>query len=72
MSAVRRTLSSLLLSLIVLTAAAADDSASPDTEIWRKVRADLFGDRPIVDDGSQRKHCAGDARTCRGRVGGAA
>ena len=29
---------------------AADDSASPDTEIWRKVRADLFGKRIIEDD----------------------
>jgi sulfur-oxidizing protein SoxY len=31
-------------------AAAADDSSNPDTQIWRKVRADLFGERPIVDD----------------------
>ena len=50
MNTVRRTLSTLFLSLIVLTAAAADESASPNTEIWRKVRADLFGDRPIADD----------------------
>ena len=42
----------MFLSLIVLTAAAADDGASPNTEIWRKVRADLFGDRPVVDDAS--------------------
>jgi sulfur-oxidizing protein SoxY len=49
MNTVRRTLSTLFLSLIVLTAAAADDSASPNTEIWRKVRADLFGDRQIAD-----------------------
>ena len=52
MDAVRRTLSSLLLSLIVLNAVAADDSASPNTEIWRKVRADLFGERPIVENGA--------------------
>lgn len=50
MNAVLRTLSTLFLSLIVLAAAAADDSASPNTEIWHKVRADLFGDRPIADD----------------------
>ncbi len=52
MNTVRRTLSTLFLSLIVLSAAAADDSASPNTEIWRKVRADLFGERPIMDDGA--------------------
>jgi sulfur-oxidizing protein SoxY len=40
----------LSLSLIALAAIAADDSASPDTEIWRKVRADLFGNRPLADD----------------------
>ncbi|MFL6580732.1 MAG: quinoprotein dehydrogenase-associated SoxYZ-like carrier [Burkholderiales bacterium] len=34
------------------TPVAADDSASPDTQIWRKVRADLFGERPISDDGA--------------------
>lgn len=50
MSMLRRTLPILILSLVVLNAAAADDSTSPDTEIWRKVRADLFGDRPITDD----------------------
>jgi sulfur-oxidizing protein SoxY len=42
----------LCLSIIALTATAADDSASPNTEIWRKVRADLFGERTIVDDGA--------------------
>src|SRR5260221_2065426 len=47
---VRRFLSVLSLSLIALAAIAADDSASPDTAIWRKVRADLFGDRPLADD----------------------
>ena len=52
MNTVRRTLSALFLSLIVPSAAAADDGAIPNTEIWRKVRADLFGDRPIVDDGT--------------------
>ncbi len=32
---------------------AADESANPDTEIWRKVRADLFESRPIaMDDGA--------------------
>lgn len=50
MNILRRTLPILLLPLVVLTAAAADDSTSPNTEIWRKVRADLFGDRPITDD----------------------
>jgi sulfur-oxidizing protein SoxY len=50
MNTVRRILPILFLSLIVLTATAADDSVSPNTEIWRKVRADLFGDRPIADD----------------------
>src|SRR5690349_15052058 len=36
------------------TALAADDASNPDTEIWRKVRADLFGDRAIeVDEGGQ-------------------
>lgn len=46
----RRILSTVFLSLVALAAAAADDSANSDTEIWRKVRADLFGDRPISDD----------------------
>src|SRR5258706_16012255 len=45
-----RFLSVLSLSLIALAAIAADDSASPDTALWRKVRADLFGDRPLADD----------------------
>ena len=38
---------------VVLTAGlagAADEGANPDTQIWRNVRADLFGGRPI-DDG---------------------
>src|ERR1700676_3458238 len=55
MNAVRRILSTVFLSLVALTAAAADDSASPNTEIWRKVRADLFGDRPIADDAGTGK-----------------
>ena len=38
----------LALLSLTLTAAAADESANPDTEIWRKVRADLFGERPIT------------------------
>jgi sulfur-oxidizing protein SoxY len=40
----------LCLSLIALPAAAADEATNADTEIWRKVRADLFGERPITDD----------------------
>jgi len=40
----------LALWCLALNATAADDSANPDTEIWRQVRADLFGDRPITDD----------------------
>ena len=51
----RRILSTVFLSLVALTSAAADDSASPNTEIWRKVRADLFGDRPIADDAGTGK-----------------
>ena len=51
----RRILSTAFLSLVALTAVAADDSASPNTEIWRKVRADLFGDRPIADDAGTGK-----------------
>lgn len=51
----RRILSTAFLSLVALTAAAADDSANPNTEIWRKVRADLFGDRPIADDAGTGK-----------------
>jgi sulfur-oxidizing protein SoxY len=47
---VRQLLSVLSLSLIALAAVAADDGANPDTEIWRKVRADLFGAHPIADD----------------------
>ena len=38
------------LSLGGALAGAADDSTNSDTEIWRKVRADLFGDRPIIED----------------------
>lgn len=41
----------LCLGIGVAPVHAADDSASPDTEIWRKVRADLFGKRAIEDDG---------------------
>jgi sulfur-oxidizing protein SoxY len=40
----------LLLSLIAQVCIAVDEGASPDTEIWRKVRADLFGERPIAVD----------------------
>ena len=39
----------LALLALTLSAAAADDSANPDTEIWRKVRADLFGERPMAE-----------------------
>ena len=49
MNTVPRILPALILFLIVLSAAAADDSANPNTDIWRKVRADLFGERPIMD-----------------------
>jgi sulfur-oxidizing protein SoxY len=34
---------------------AADDAASPDTDIWRKVRADLFADRAIEEAGTTRR-----------------
>jgi len=51
----RRILSIFCLSVIALTAAAADDSASPNTEIWRKVRADLFGNRAMADDAGSGK-----------------
>ena len=40
----------LALLALTLTATAADDGANPDTEIWRKVRADLFGQRTIMED----------------------
>lgn len=50
MGILRRALSVLILPLLFLDAAVADDDASPDTEIWRQVRAELFGDRPITDD----------------------
>jgi sulfur-oxidizing protein SoxY len=42
----------LALLVVALTARAADDGNNPDTDIWRKVRADLFGARPIVDEGA--------------------
>ena len=54
MNAMLRAASILAMSMIVLVAAAADDSTTPDTEIWRKVRADLFGERPITEDRSGR------------------
>jgi sulfur-oxidizing protein SoxY len=41
---------SICLSLVALSAVAADDGTNPDTEIWRKVRADLFGARAIEND----------------------
>ncbi len=42
-----RILAIVLLSSIALSSVAADSAENPDTEIWRKVRADLFGDRPM-------------------------
>lgn len=39
------------LALASLQVSAADESQTPDTEIWRKVRADLFGQRQITEDG---------------------
>jgi len=35
---------------IAQCALAADESATPDTDIWRKVRADLFGGRSLEED----------------------
>src|SRR5262245_32499880 len=50
----RRALLAVCLLLCTASVPAADESGSADTEIWRKVRADLFGTRPIAsDDGSQ-------------------
>jgi len=43
------------LSLGAGMSVAADDSTNLDTQIWRKVRADLFGERPIVDDSGARR-----------------
>lgn len=40
----------MLFSILAGHAWGIDESASPDTPIWRKVRADLFGERPIADD----------------------
>jgi sulfur-oxidizing protein SoxY len=37
------------LSMLAIEATAADDGANPNTDIWRKVRADLFGDRAMAD-----------------------
>jgi sulfur-oxidizing protein SoxY len=42
----------LALSLIGGRSTRGDDVANPDTDIWRKVRADLFGARPIADEGA--------------------
>jgi sulfur-oxidizing protein SoxY len=42
----------LCLAFWVVPVRAADDASNPDTEIWRKVRADLFGKRVIEDDGA--------------------
>ena len=45
-----------LLALVLMgsAACAADDADHPDTDIWRKVRADVFGERPIVHDATGR------------------
>lgn len=51
-AALRNLLPVLAFLLTTGTACAADDGANPDTDIWRKVRADLFGERPIVDAGT--------------------
>ena len=49
LTAVYRLVATLGLSLVALAATAADDGTNPDTDIWRKVRADLFGNRAIAD-----------------------
>ncbi len=45
-----------LLALALMGGAAwtADDADHPDTDIWRKVRADVFGERPIARDAAGR------------------
>ena len=48
----RRAMSMLCLGLAAWSTIAADDGASPDTQIWRTVRAALFGQRPIADTSS--------------------
>lgn len=48
----KRVIASLLAALWAWTpvgAPAADDASNPDTEIWRKVRTELFGTRPVVE-----------------------
>jgi sulfur-oxidizing protein SoxY len=50
MIVLRRVLAGLALSLAAIQVADADDRIDPDTGIWRKVRAELFDDRPIADD----------------------
>lgn len=50
-SRLRRGVAAGLFALLAASnASGADDSATPDTEIWRKVRADLFGDRPLHEE----------------------
>jgi sulfur-oxidizing protein SoxY len=44
-------LMALCLGMAAQALLAADDGSNPDTEIWRKVRASLFAERPIADDG---------------------
>jgi sulfur-oxidizing protein SoxY len=53
LNAVRRSIFPVLALLLAAgTAPAADDGSNPDTDIWRKLRADLFGVRPIMDEGA--------------------
>jgi sulfur-oxidizing protein SoxY len=48
----RAGLLAIALVLLAPPLRAADESGNADTEIWRKVRADLFGQRPIAQDGA--------------------
>jgi sulfur-oxidizing protein SoxY len=48
-----RILFALWFGLAAQGAVAVDDSANPDTDIWRKVRTSLFGERAIVEDGPE-------------------
>jgi len=50
----REAVTVLALALTAGVACAADDASHPDTDIWRKVRADVFGERPIAADAAGR------------------
>ena len=50
----REVVTLLALSLMGGAAWAADDADHPDTDIWRRVRADVFGERPIARDAAGR------------------